>query len=46
MELLGDLPRIDLFSRPRSPGWDAWGKEVDSSLDMDYRREQDETEKV
>ena len=46
VELLGDLPRIELFARQRSPGWDAWGNEVDSSLDMDYRREQDETEKV
>ena len=43
---MGDLPRIELFARQRSPGWDAWGNEVDSSLDMDYRREQDETEKV
>ena len=42
VELLGDLPRIELFARQRSPGWDAWGNEVDSSLDMDYRREQDE----
>ena len=41
VELLGDLPRIELFARQRSPGWDAWGNEVDSSLDMDYRREQD-----
>ena len=46
VELLGDLPRIELFARQRSPGWDAWGNEVDSSLDMDYRRGQDETEKV
>ena len=46
VKLMGDLPRIELFARQRSPGWDAWGNEVDSSLDMDYRREQDETEKV
>ena len=28
VELLGDLPRIELFARERVEGWDAWGKEV------------------
>ena len=40
--IAGRSARIELFARQRSPGWDAWGNEVDSSLDMDYRREQDE----
>jgi len=26
--LFGDLPRIELFARQTSPGWDAWGNEV------------------
>lgn len=26
VELLGDVPRIELFARQRSPGWDAWGQ--------------------
>jgi len=26
--LFGDLRRIELFARCRSPGWDAWGNEV------------------
>ena len=34
VELMGDLPRIELFARQRSPGWDVWGNEVKSSLDM------------
>ena len=34
MELMGDLPRIELFARQQSPGWDVWGNEVESSLDM------------
>lgn len=34
VELMGDLPRIELFARQRSPGWDVWGNEVESSLDM------------
>ena len=28
VELLGDVPRIELFARERVEGWDAWGNEV------------------
>lgn len=28
VELMGDVPRIELFARQRVPGWDAWGDEV------------------
>ena len=28
VELLGDVPRIELFARQRVPGWDAWGDEL------------------
>lgn len=28
VELVGDVPRIELFARERVPGWDAWGDEV------------------
>lgn len=28
VELLGDVPRLELFARDRAPGWDAWGNEV------------------
>lgn len=27
-ELLGDVPRIELFARQRVDGWDSWGNEV------------------
>ena len=27
VELMGDLPRIELFAREAAPGWDAWGNE-------------------
>lgn len=27
-QLLGDLPRIELFARQTAPGWDSWGNEV------------------
>jgi len=28
VELCGDIPRIELFARTESPGWDVWGNEV------------------
>lgn len=28
VELLGDLPRIELFAREKVVGWDCWGNEV------------------
>ena len=28
IELCGDLPRIELFARQKTPGWDCWGNEV------------------
>ena len=28
VELLGDVPRLEMFARDRVPGWDAWGNEV------------------
>ena len=28
VELCGDLPRIELFARNKTPGWDVWGNEV------------------
>lgn len=29
VDLLGDLPRIELFARQRTAGWDVWGNEVE-----------------
>ena len=28
VELCGDVPRIELFARQRTQGWDVWGNEV------------------
>lgn len=28
VQLCGDVPRIELFARCKSPGWDVWGNEV------------------
>ena len=28
VELCGDIPRIELFARKRSEGWDSWGDQI------------------
>jgi N6-adenosine-specific RNA methylase IME4 len=28
VELMGDIPRVELFARKRAPGWYAWGNEI------------------
>lgn len=38
MELMGDLPRIELFARQKTKGWDVWGNEVDCDIQLeDYQ---------
>jgi site-specific DNA-methyltransferase (adenine-specific) len=32
--LMGDLPRIELFARQKTEGWDVWGNEVKSDIDL------------
>lgn len=32
--LMGDLPRIELFARQKTDGWDAWGNEVKSDIEL------------
>ena len=34
VELMGDLPRIELFARQKTPGWDVWGNEVENSVTL------------
>lgn len=34
LELMGDLPRVELFARYRVPGWEAWGNEVNSTITL------------
>jgi len=34
VELMGDLPRIELFARQKTEGWDVWGNEVESDIDL------------
>ena len=32
--LAGDVPRIELFARQETPGWDVWGNEVANSIQL------------
>ncbi len=32
--LMGDVPRVELFARQKTPGWDVWGNEVDCDVTM------------
>jgi len=34
VQLMGDLPRIELFARQKTEGWDVWGNEVESDIDL------------
>lgn len=29
VQLMGDLPRLEMFARTQRPGWDVWGNETD-----------------
>lgn len=35
IELIGDLPRIELFAREKKDGWDSWGNEIECDINMD-----------
>ena len=30
--LMGEVPRVELFARQATPGWDVWGNEVQSNI--------------
>ena len=34
VELMGDLPRLELFARQKTDGWDVWGDEVVSDVEI------------
>jgi len=43
VKLMGDLPRIELFARQRVDGWDCWGNEVESDVDLSMPSHDPET---
>lgn len=34
VQLCGNIPRIELFSRSKTEGWDVWGNEVESDITL------------
>ena len=38
IELVGNLPRVELFAREKKNGWDAWGNEIDCDLEIEGYR--------
>ena len=34
VELMGDVPRIELFARQKTEGWDVWGNETPDSVEL------------
>ena len=34
VKLLGDRPRVELFSRDYTEGWDVWGNEVECTAEL------------
>lgn len=33
-QLLGDVPRLELFARQKTEGWDSWGNEVENDVEL------------
>jgi len=34
VEVSGDIPRVELFARQKTEGWDVWGNEVESDIQL------------
>lgn len=34
VDMFGDVPRVELFARTASPGWDVFGNEVEESIEL------------
>jgi len=39
LQLMGDLPRIELFSRQQTNGWDSWGNEIANDINLESEDE-------
>ena len=35
VELFGDIPRVELFARQKTDGWDSWGNEIESDIKVE-----------
>ncbi len=38
VELVGNVPRLEMFARNGTPGWDVWGNEVKNSVEISQRQ--------
>ena len=34
VKLMGDVPRVELFARQKTQGWDTWGNEVENDIEL------------
>lgn len=34
VELVGDVPRLELFARQKTEGWDIWGNELENNVEI------------
>lgn len=41
VELMGNVPRLEMFARSRTPGWDVWGNEVKNSIELKAPQQDD-----
>lgn len=35
IDLFGDLPRVELFARQKTEGWDVWGNEIENDIELE-----------
>lgn len=42
VRLYGDVPRLEMFARTKSDGWDSWGNEIVSDIYLAPKGERDE----
>ncbi len=40
VQLIGDLPRIELFAREKIEGWDVWGNEIESDIKLQVLKDE------
>jgi len=37
IRLVGDLPRVELFARQKTEGWDVWGNELENTINLNLK---------
>ena len=37
-KIFGGVPKVELFARQTSVGWDVWGNEVESTIQLDQEK--------